>query len=304
MHRTSTFTDQPEVYTTSSPVSQIMPHRNLARLVAEHSSLCNRESYRDIQSGDSQNQDGHHAWSTDANHEFCGFQKDCKKRTAVVRSGQLRIHTFWARSLWFNASGIVDYEVREPLIPENIYLRLIPVLELASAMLDLSDEFMARSLCAPTLTKHDKRTGKDHLSLDPEYEVTEADRMKYKQFLCQLPDYQRVYFRHSASHFGSEGPFRDASCLYVAPSEEGPFIISYKISGSFIDFYTHTDWMKFSEEQIRLVNFQLVLVLVHEFAHGVGFARVGIPMFAHKMDSDKFRDQETEFLFHPDHYHE
>lgn len=191
------------------------------------------------------------------------------------------------------------------LIPEDIYIRLVPVLELASAMVDLSDEFMTRILCAPTLDNDDKNAGKGEVYLDPEYEVNEADRAKYKQFLCQLPDYQRVYFGHPASHFGSEDDFLYASCTYQAAEQDYPFLIAYEISGSFIDFYTSAEWSKFTEEHIRLVNFHFALVLVHEFAHGVQHARDRSPLFRHDTDStvplDHLPERLPEPLAHPNH---
>ena len=284
-----------------------MAPRNLARLVAEHQSMCNRESYRDFHNRDSLTQGGPRAWLTDADHNVCGPKEDCKKRTSVVRSGQLRIHTFWARTLWFNTNAFED-EGPDPFIPEDIYIRLIPALELASAMLDLSDEFMIRVLCAPMLTKHNETTGKEDVSLDPDYEVTEADRIKYKQFLCQLPDYQLVYFGHPVSHFDSEGDFIYASCGHEAPDEDGPFLLYYNICSSFIDFYNYAQWKTFRDEHIRLVHFHFALILIHEFAHGVLLARVANPLFANKADSDEFRREKTEssihpeFLIHPDHH--
>ena len=212
----------------------------------------------------------------------------------------------WYKTHWHHpdTQNALTGEGLAPLLPEYVFTRLAPALELASSMLDLSAEFMTRILCAPTLVSMDEETKKQDMTLDPEYETTEADRIKYKDYLCQLPDFQLICFGHPVAHLGSEVEthVRMARCGCKWGDQSSPFCIWYEFGSPFIDFYTSTEWMRFSDEHIQRINMYFAKVIVHEFAHGVGHARYGHPTFADRAGPSPYAGTSLgELLCHPDH---
>lgn len=210
------------------------------------------------------------------------------------------IPPFWSRGKWrtlsvrdaYDEDTVFDWEPTD-VVPDYVYDRMKPALQLACAMLKYSDPFMTRIFCAPILDDGTRRG-----VLDAEYSTSAADHREYRSFLQKLRHSYCLYIGDCVMRSGKPG--HAFSSYHLTTTGKEQFVC--QIDLSYMDFYYRPNYEAFSEQHKRKLHLFLATTLVHELCHTIARARRISPNHRRQADIDAGVDF-TEFNFDEFRYH-